>query len=468
MLSFADAPGNWFTTIGRLGGLAKKLRAYQLDALSNLTDVTVGQVAQLKNEADVQALVGDSYLSVLSSTAGSVSPLLQNVAQTYLNRLIFRDSPRVGQTLTSQNVTASLGELIRQMGVQGATVRRHVLGSSTTAFTGTGNAVLNVSTTRPLDGLPLEHLYAETLTAVCTQDSYLGGATAGNETVTVVGTGSEGDPFAFDWPLGSNCSATLQAIDGDVDDGSGNLLTNSGFERFTSNAPDNWEVMVGTAGTDLFEEDVIVYDPASGGKSLGVVSDGSSLVQIRQLFGSSTGTQGTLDAVAQYGFCVFLRRDGGAPLSQGTLIADLHDGTAVIDDEAGTPCSVSMDLTTLTTGFAAYTGAFRTPLALPSAVYLRLRFSVPADTGRAVYLDKASLGAMTQLYASGPFVSCHAGSTPFVAGDYATITLTNSRDGSGGLDTFQTLMARLFPQMIGQEIMLPSSSVPSVQDTMIY
>lgn len=463
MLSFSDANGNFYNLLGRLGGVLKLLRTYQSSAKAVMVDLPDGVTGQTKLEADVQAIMGDNYLSILQASGANVGGTLQQIAAAYLDRLVYRDSPRPGQTLTSSNVSASLGELIRQMKAQGATVRRHVLGSSVGAFTGTGNGVLCVSATRPADGLPLEHLFAETLTAVCTQDSFLGGVTAGNETLTVVGAGSQGDVFAFDWPLGSDCVASLQAIDGASDVSAGNLLTNSGFDSFTANVPDDWDLMVGTAGTDVLEEASAVYGT---GKALGVVSDGSTLVQIRQTFGSSSGTTAQLDSLSQYAFCIFLRGDG-VPSSQGTLVVDLFDGTNVITDAAGASCSVSIDLTGLTTLYAGYVGVFRTPMVVPDTCYLRVRFSVPADAGRSVFLDKLSLGFMSQLYVGGPYVSCHAGSVPFVTGDYAAITMSNSRDGSGGLDTFQTVMARLFPQMISQELFLPSSSVPSISDGLI-
>lgn len=465
MLSFSDAPKNLFNLIGRLGGIAKKLRTYQNDVDSIMTDTTNGVVAHTKEEADVQAIMGGGYLGVLASTGGSVTGVLQSVAAAYVNRLVYRDSPRLGQTLTSSNTSASIGEVIRQMGVAGATVRRHTVAGTVSTFTGDADAAMVVSVRNPVTGLFLENLFAETITVVCTQDSYLGGATAGNETLGYAGTGAQNDPFAFDWPLGSGASGSLSVIDGDEDDSAGNLLTNSGFEAFTSNVPDNWELNVGIAGTDVLEEVTIIFDPASGGKSLELVGDGVTLTQIRQLFDDSDGTTGTLSALTQYSVCLWAARDGTAA-NAGTLTIDLFDGTNVVKDQNGADNTFDVDLTTLGTGFSSFTGVFRTPLKMPAAIYVRLRLSVALESGRSVFLDKLSMGEMTQLYSSGPFAACHAGAIPFVTGDYAFLTFTNSRGSGGSLDTFQTLLSRLFAsELLGSGLQFPSSDVPTISDS---
>jgi hypothetical protein len=468
VLSFSNATGNIFNLLGRLGGIAKKLRTYQTDAEAIMTDTTNGVVAHTKEEADVQAIMGSSYLGVLSGTGGSVTGTLQSVASAYLNRLVYRDNPRFGQSLSSSNTTASLGELVRQMEVAGATVRKHTVAGSVTDFTGDGDGKLVVSVKRPVDGLTLENLFAETLTVVCSTDSYLGGATAGNETLTVLAPGGPGDPFAFDWPQGSGASATLEAVDGSQDNSAGNLLTNSGFESFTSDVPDNWVLEAGTASTNVADENSIVYDPEDAGSSLRLIGDGSTLTTLYQVFGDSDGTSADLAALTQYSVCLWLARDGVAPAA-GVMVVELVDGDgAIVKDEAGVDNSFEIDLTALSTGFAPSTGAFRTPLKMPDELRVRLRMTTALTTGRSVYVDRMSMAEMVQLYASGPFVACHSGKSPFVTGDLAQIVLTNSRGAGGSLDTFQTLVARLFPDVVANEIQLPSSDAPTVDDGLIF
>ena len=436
----------------------------------NLINVSAGIVGQYNGEPDIQAAVGGAYISQVDTPGSTAGQLAQNIARQTINRMVFRDNPRLSQTLQSLTVDTSIREVIRQMNVLGA----RVLAATITATPGTfaalipggpGNGVIVSSVRRPFDGLVLENSYAENLLVTCSADSFTGGATEGNETLSVTGTGGQTNVFAFNWPLGSNARVSVNAIDGNVDNGSGNLLTNSGFNDWTSNVPDNFSLVAGVAGTTIAQESTLVFDGSSACRITG--DAGGTLTQIRQEFNDGDGTAAELAPLSQYSFCVWVRRDGTAAAA-GVLTVDLvDDAFAVINDQNGTPNSFTIDLTALSTSYTAYTGVFRTPVELPSTYYIRIRLSTALTNGRSIYLDKAGLGLMTQVYTSGPFLSVHAGSIPFVLGDYATVAITNSRGAAGTLDTFQTLYARLFSEMINNELLLPSSSVPNISDTLI-
>ena len=442
------------------------MRSYQNSQLTNLTDTTNGVVAQYNGESDLQALIGSSYIGILNG-AGSVGTLAANVAQSTLNRMIFRDQPQLSQTLSQLQVTTSLTELIRQMKVAGATVLAMTVTATPQAFstylTNIGNGVITASIRRPRDGLVLENAFGESLKAVCTGDSYSSSATAGNEPFTVTGTGSAA-VFDFNWPLGSNLSAGLSAINGNSNNSQGNLLTNSGFETFTTtNTPDNFTLEVGTAGNQFFSESSIVFDP-SPSKALRILGDGSTLVSFSQTFNSSSGTTGQLTNLTQYSINLWLRRDGTAA-GAGQMVAELVDSNGtMIQDANGQNNTFTIDLTNLSTIYTAYNTVFRTPTILPSSQKIRLRQTTALSNGRSVYLDKLSFGTMTQLATSQIFAAIHAGSIPFARNDYIFIIVTNSRGVGGTLNTFQTLMARLFPQMLTSEFLLPSSSTSSISD----
>ncbi|MDO8671336.1 MAG: hypothetical protein Q7O66_07880 [Dehalococcoidia bacterium] len=461
-LSFASATGNLFNRLGAIGALIEQMRSYQDSQFSNMTNTSTGVVSEFNAESDIQAMMGSQYISLLNS-AGNVGTFSQTIAATTINRMVFRDNPLLSQTLQSQTTLASLKEVIRQMKAAGASVLAMTVAATPTAFTGTGNGIINTSVNRPLDGLVLENSFAETFRLVCSSDSYAGGANAGNEGFSISGTGRESNVFAFNWPLGSNASTALNAIDGNSDNAAGNKLTNSGFDAFTSNVPDNWSLVVGTAGTDIFKESSLVFDGAAAVRILG---DGATLTQIRQQFDISTGTSGTLSAATQYSFNVFSRRDGVAPAA-GVLTVDLFDGSSIINDENGVANSFTIDLTTLTTNYASKTGVFRTPSILPATIYLRMRLSTALTNARSVYFDKASLGTMTQAYTSGPYVAVHAGSIPFEVGDLGTVVITNSRGAAGTLDTWQVLFYRFFADMGNSELLLPSSASPTISDALI-
>jgi hypothetical protein len=462
-IPLAGAVGDLFNRLGKLGAVIANVRTQQNTQLTATTNTTTGVVAQYDAESDIQAIMGSSYISLLNGGASAYGSTMQSIARQTVNRMVFRDSPRLNQTLTSDNTLASLQYIIQQMQIQGATILAMTVAASSGSFIGVGNGVVNCSVKRPQDGKTLENSFAEIITLTCTQDSYIGGAVQGNEGFTATGQGNQGDFFAFNWPLGSNASNQLNAIDGNSDVSSGNTLTNSGFEEWTDDVPDNWELVVGTAGANINEETGIVY---SGDASAAIIGNsGGTLTEIRQIFDSSSGTSGTLSPLTQYSFNIFLRRDGVAS-STGVLTIELADsGNVTLNDQNGVANSFTIDLTALTTQFASYTGVFRTPLVLPSSVYLRIRLSTAYEDGRTFYMDTASLGIMTQLYTSGPYIAVHAGSTPFNENDYALITVTNSRGAAGTLSTFQTLLSRLFPgEVYGNELLFPSSATPTIDD----
>jgi len=469
MLSFSSAIGNLFNRLGRFGKVVGQIRTYQTAQLTNLTDTGVGAVGQLEAESDIEAIIGDNYIGLLSGPNGA-GGIMQQAAVAVANRMVFRDNPRLGQTLTSSNTPASLAEIIRQMKVAGATVLAQTITATPTLFSADvrniGNGAVVASVRRPSDGVVLENAFAETLLFTCTDDSYDGNATAGQEPFIATGTGSQGDLFAFNWPLGSNARANVTVIDGTKNNSANNLLTNSGFDTFSGNVPSNWELTLGTAGTNVSQETGLVF---GSGSALKLTGDGSgTLTTLRQKFNdSSVGTAGAFDALTQGGFNIWLRRDG-VVAGAGQLTVELVDASgAVVKDAAGNNNAFTIDLTALTTQYAAYSGAFRTPLVMPSALYLNLRLSVALTNGRSVYLDRGGLGLMTQVGIGEPYVAVFGGSVPFAAGDYATAVITNSRGAAGSLSTFQTLWWQLFADARANELLLPSSATPSIPDTLI-
>lgn len=472
MISFSSAVGNLFNRLGRLGKVIDTLRSYQGSQLTNFTDTTVGVVAQFNSESDIQALMGAQYITQLGTPA-AVGQLMVSIAGSSISRAVYRDNPLFGQTLQTVTVSAALQEVIRQMGVQGATIPaitvtaipRPSLTPSNPFFNGTGNGIVVMSTKRASDGATQANAFSETLTLVCSQDSYIGNATPGNERFALTGVGSVSSAFAFNWPGGSNASTSLSAIDGNTSNGSGNFLTNSGFEAFTANLPNNWHLTVGVAGVNIFEEDSIVYDPVSGGKALRITGDAPGTnVTLQQQF--AVDTPSTLSPLTQYACNLFMRRDGTIP-GAGVLTVELVDGNGVqIQDAAGNANFFIINLTQLTTTYAAYNGCFRLPLILPSAMYLQFRLSTALTNGRSVYVDKAALGLTTLAYVGGPSAAVFSGSILFIQGDYAYVDVVNQRGSGGSLNTWQTVFDVFFGTR-ASDILLPSSAVPTISDSLL-
>src|SRR5262245_17708633 len=103
MLSFGSATGNLYNRWGKVGLLIRQMKTYQTAQLQNMTNTTTGVVAQLNAESDIQAIMGGSYIPLLDSGASSLGSTAQGLARAIANRMVFRDNPRLNQTLTSDN-----------------------------------------------------------------------------------------------------------------------------------------------------------------------------------------------------------------------------------------------------------------------------------------------------------------------------------------------------------------------------
>lgn len=459
MISFAAGPGDLFPRLGKLALVVGQARTYQDAQYLNLIDGTYGAFARLSGEPDLAAMIGSSYAGVLNA-AGTVGGLAQNVAAATVNRVVYRDNPLVSQTLFSGSTLASLQEVIRQMVQQGVTVPAIAVSATGWGMFGRGDGGFFLSLRRPLDGALMQNAFAENLTAVCVADSYTGGVSEGNELFTVSGEGREDNPFAFDWPAGSGGQIVVACVNGES--GVNSLLRNGGFEDWTAGVPDGYAVDTGT----LYEETTLVY---SGESSLRLTGTGGAL-KFRQPFDSTAGTGSRLAPLTQYGYGAFMRRDGAAAAA-GTLAVELVDGSGtVIQDASGSDNSFNIDLTSLTTSYLLSTGVFRTPRVLPTQYSIQWRYTTGGEltSGRSVYMDRVSLGLMSQIYTHGPFTIGFSGATPFFQGTRGTCTVSNPRGVGGTLNTWQTALARLFyGDVFGSELLFPASATPTISDGLI-
>jgi len=467
-ISFNGSAGDLFNRLGRYAKLLREVRTYQAAQLTNMIDTTVGVVAQLNEEPDIQAVMGSTYIGILQGSGQAALASAQRLAQLTVNRQVYRDTPQFSQTLTQSNVQAAIEEILRQMVSQGKTVLAMTVTGTPGTFFGTGDGAVVVSVKRPQDGAFQENVFAETMTLVCTRDSYTGGTSEGNEAFLVQGVGRQNDLSSFDWPLGSNASVNVQVVDGNTDNGSGNLLTNSGFNEWDGTASflTSWDLVAGTVGSTISEETTLVYD---GDAAVRLTGDGATLHRWRQRFGISSGTTGELVPLTQYAFNFWARRDGTAP-TDGTLQIALTDAAGnILNDAGNTPNSTTVSLPGLSTSYTAFGTSFRTPAILPDEYYLDFQCTgTPLTTAREVYLDKAALTEMDQMYSSGPYLTIFGGSVPFLVGTRGDATFTNSRGSGGTLDTWQTAIFRLLSPLWSQrEYQLPSSSVPNVPDSLI-
>lgn len=190
----------------------------------------------------------------------------------------------------------------------------------------------------------------------------------------------------------------------------------------------------------------------SGTYALVMPGDGSTLTEIvYKLTGLTAET-----CYALNGFLTV-----AAAAASGVLTFSLVDGIggSVINDQQGNANTLTVNATSLTTSWQALADVlasgvpvFRTPRKMPTAVYLRVKWSTALENAKTAYLDHLALVKMTELYSGGPFAAAFAGNADFRIGDAWTITVTNDRAG-----TVHEWANRVF-DLAASRLLLPSNS----------
>jgi hypothetical protein len=336
-------------------------------------------------------------------------------------------------------------------------IQQNTVSSSTVAGgSNIGNGVVNVSL---LDnsGEALQTPYAENIVIDCTSDAQTGFATAGSESFTAQGEYAGTDPLAADWPLGSGASNFMQAISASQNNNLGCLTNNGAFENWTSNTPNNWGILTGTAGTEILKETTHVY---GGAAALSYVGTGTN-PSIAQVFNNgSTGTSANLLPLTTYSLSFWVR--SSVSLGAGTLVVRLYDVTnsAVMVNAASVANSLSINLTSLTTSYVNHVVVFQTPRVLPASYRLEINAASIPSTDK-VYLDHLSLGLMTPLYTNGPSLAVHSGSVPFILNDGFTTTVSNNYTSA-----WATLLEK-FLSLNNSGFICPFSGSPTISDSLI-
>lgn len=175
------------------------------------------------------------------------------------------------------------------------------------------------------------------------------------------------------------------------------------------------------------------------------IGNGAQLTAIEQTIFPQAGTQ--------YGFHVRMKKQSGAT---GVIRFRLIDGTgAVINDDAGTANSFSVNLTAVSsTDYLAHTGFFRLPSILPAVVKIEVALTTAINNTYKLYLDEMTLATVTPLGNTGLSAILFAGESASAESDAYTLSTTNNFSGR-----IQTLMKRFFGYQ------LPSNAVPTISDT---
>lgn len=388
--------------------------------------------------------------------------------------------------IRGKNFNSAIIEFIRQMKVNNVTVAKCNVTASYSSQPGiVGNGIV-IATTKRGDGLVQENLVAETALLICTQDSYSGGAVAGQEQFNFIGVQNNANPWDWDWPQGSSANQFVNAISASqYANAQGNLLTNGDFENWNPTSPltlQNWILNAGSYGTDIIQSQT----PFTGIYSVQINPTGNT-VQLLQPFGSSSGTPASLTYLTSYAANLWIRAAGplvGSPiggllltLTQGfpaitggtVTVQFLDQGVAVTSDAQGVPNSYTFNLNQIS-GDGMYVAignsqsVFRTPYVLPNTTQLSI--TVSGLTGGAICIDSVAVVQITSAYPGGVGVAIFSGNTNFEINDSYNVVSTNDRAGSIYCATFQAEFDRNF-NMRQLGLLLPSSSSPTIPDSLI-
>lgn len=378
----------------------------------------------------------------------------QAIATNYLIAVVNKDTP-----LSAQTIAAAMPVFISQMKSQSKTIKQNTVSATVTAGgSNTGTATM-ICGLKGANGLNQEYVFPENITFTCTADQN-SGAVAGAEVLTYSAPSVDSSKFDFNWPTtgyGSGVAGSINVVDPTKT--GVNLLTNSSFELFTSNIPNGWSVLVGTAGS-TFQASSSTTLVARSTNSLQIIGNGSELTALAQ--------QLTLKAATVYALNAYVRVST-TPVA-GVLAIELVDGSNnVINDDNSVANTISQSLTSVSTSWIAVNGFIRTPTNIPSTTKLRVRLSTALDNAKSVYIDDLAMCVPTQLYVGGPYIAAFRGATDLLKNDTWTVAVSNTMGNvwtTQSAGQFQSLFNIYFNMREGG-FQLPSASSPTTADSLI-
>lgn len=205
---------------------------------SEFNSVKQGLVAfrrRLGTWAELSLLDRNDVLEQLALTTASLPDVL---------RELIRDMVEKGQTVNRSTVT--LGAVQRDLTDHGAGVPLAGLVFTTKVLDGYSSPGVGFPAHRLYDGLDSElAVPTETQYLTCVADSQADGRPVGEEEFDWFGKIAD-QPFGFETEA-SGQGPSVRTLNAET------ILQNRYFEDFTSNAPDSWTIVDGTAGEHIFQ-----------------------------------------------------------------------------------------------------------------------------------------------------------------------------------------------------------------------
>lgn len=463
-----DGTNGLFTRLGRLVEFMDQVRTHQNNLKTLLSNV---QNQYSSTDAwMIDVLSGNIEARI--AEAGGVLNDVRAAAERTLVEMCFAEANTSGavNVMRSKSVQDALVWLIREMDKDSETVNGTTVNKSGASYgaSNTGNGVF-VFNTEAFDTLlkstnDFPNIRSEAIEARCIQDAQSGAIQRGSEVFELRGQPGYAS-LDYRFPAGSGRSITVTTISASVDAGAigQNLLTNSDLEDQTSNVPDQWSVVSGTAGTH-FATETGAGNFYRGAKALKLIHGTGTTFNIRQQFGSANGTVGRLTPDRPYVIAFAAKKDATAT---GVIRLSVKDsaGAIINSGDFTSPTNAflySYNVASFTTSYALYTLTLRTPRAMASDLYFHLESTTTIATA-SVYIDEIILAELSPLAPGGQAMGMIAGSTDWVIDDNGRFTFTNNNEGE-----FVRAFDRLF-DMYGKGLSLPAnySGAETILDSLI-
>lgn len=282
---------------------------------------------------------------------------------------------------------------------------------------------------REYNGITSELAITDSMVVRCIQDSELGGTTEGSEAWSWKGGPKANTNHSWE-TAGSGNGPTFNTLNQYTH------IANRELDSFTSNVPDNWTVVTGTAGTHILEDTAGMYH---GDACLKLKGDGAlAAIQLTQSISSLP------ENTRRCCFACYVK--GDATVASGTLTIKFT-GT---DYTAFSTEKITMNAAALAaaTGWTLKYFYINLPAEIPDDWKLDITVSGTLTNNALVRIDRIAFGPVT--YFNGVNVVVVSGSDPFLIGDKFSFDTTN--DDAGAFQKF-------FRKAYG--VQLPSNASPT-------
>jgi len=444
-----------FTRLGKLFQIAVQVKSFQATLATEIQDA----LDEFDGGDNDLAISLTDIKSSAQRSCASVYGMIRASAHKTLIEMVNDDDP-----LPAKTVHLAMQRLIRQMEDSSASINASSYSATTTADgANTGNGAIIATTSA--NTKRTANTRAESLVFKCIKDAQISG-TAGAEVFEVTGEAPISDITDINWPGGSGISGRVVVTDPAIDASTQinkNLLTNSTFENFTTNTPNNWTIAVGTAGTQVFKN-TTAGNIFKGSASLKITGDsGGTLTKLTQNLDTSGATTGRLEPDTVYALTFKVYLDSG--ITAGVMKVSIKDsgGTAITADSL--TAEVTANLGALAAGsWQTATTFFKTPKALPTGTPYQavVELTTAVTNTKNVYVDQLAAFKATQI-AKGPYVAVMRGTTDFVRDDEFVTAIAKS-----GTGTMQENMDKFFGMYeMGLQLPEHSSGSETIADSLI-